>query len=275
MFRSIQILLAGVFLLNLVGCASSKLPRAAKPYSGAASLSQPRTASRPPSATAGAPPASSFEAKAPSTAAPSAGPGELVPATIGVPPSPSSTSTYRIGPKDLLRVEVFQVAELSSQERVSDDGDIVMPLIGAVRVAGLTPKEAEDHVARLLEADYLQNPQVNIFVEEFASQKVTVSGSVEKPGVFPLQGRTTLTQAVALAGGLTDLADNEQVILFRGQGTPTAQAYVIDVDQIDEGALEDPLIIGDDRVFVPKSGSAVFVKRVSETLRGFVNLSAL
>ena len=186
-----------------------------------------------------------------------------------------STSVYRIGPDDLLRVEVFQVAELSSQERVSDDGSIVMPLIGSVRVAGLTPKEAEDQIARLLEADYLQNPQVNIFVQEFASQKVTVSGSVEKPGVFPLQGRMTLTQAVALAGGLTDLADHKQVVLFRGQGTAAAQAYVIDVEQIDEGALEDPVVIGSDRVFVPKSGSAVFVKRVSETLRGFVSLGTL
>ncbi len=195
-----------------------------------------------------------------------------MPATLGVPPTASTVGNYRIGPQDLLKVEVFQVDELTSRERVGDDGRIVMPLIGPIPVAGLTPQEAEDKIAYLLGVDYLQDPQVSIFIEEYASQKVTVSGTVEKPGVFPLKGRTTLTQAIALAGGVGDVADTSQVILFRDQGTPQAQAYVVDVDKIDEGLQEDPVMAGDDRILVPKSGSAAFVKSVTDTLRGFVRV---
>ena len=68
--------------------------------------------------------------------------GPVVPAVVGLPPVPSGNATYRIGPHDLLEIEVFDVEELSSEERVSDGGAIVIPLIGAVKVGGLTPREA-------------------------------------------------------------------------------------------------------------------------------------
>ena len=192
-----------------------------------------------------------------------------VPTVEGIPPDAGATDTYRIGEHDLLKIEVFQVSELSSEERVAEDGTIVMPLIGPVEIGGSTPKEAEERIAGILAQNYLQDPQVNIFVKEYASQKVTVTGSVKQPGVFPLTGHTTLLQAVALAGGADELANTKGIILFRGE-SGNARAYVINLGKIQEGALHDPTIIGNDRIVVPKSGSAKLIKNISETLRGFV-----
>ncbi|MEA3275985.1 MAG: polysaccharide biosynthesis/export family protein [Pseudomonadota bacterium] len=198
--------------------------------------------------------------------------GELVPASIGLPPDPGPRGTYRIGPHDLLQIEVFQVEELSSQERVSEEGFIVMSLIGAVPVGGLTPKEAEEVIAAALGRSYLQNPQVNVFVSEYASQDVTVTGAVNRPGVFPMKGRTTLLQAIAQAEGVDPLANEEEIIIFRSQARGGAQAYVVNLEKIQEGALQDPLLVANDRVVVAQSGGAVFFKGLTDTLRGFVRL---
>lgn len=200
---------------------------------------------------------------------------DLVPAVQGLPPDPGDQRTYRIVPGDVLKVEVFQVEELSSEEKVSEDGDIVMPLIGPVRVAGMTPKEAEARLAAILGKDYLQNPQVDIDVTESTSQQVTVMGAVNKPGVFPIAGRTTLLQAIALAEGTDRVAKDEEVVVFRPDASGAMQAYVVDLDAIKRGELSDPILVGDDRVVVPESGSAVFIKEVADTLRGFVRLPGI
>lgn len=198
--------------------------------------------------------------------------GNLVPAVKGLPPDPGESGTYRISKDDLLKIEIFQVAELSSEERVNEQGEIIMPLIGPVKVGGLTPKAAEAHIAAILGKDYLQNPQVDIDVTESASQQVTVMGSVNKPGVFPISGRTTLLQGIALAEGTDKLANEEEVVLFRPDRSGNILAYVIDLEAIQRGELQDPTLIGDDRVVVPESGSAAFLKEVTDTLRGFVRL---
>lgn len=194
----------------------------------------------------------------------------LIPAIIGLPPNPTATAEYVIGSGDLLTIEVFQVPELSSKERVDQGGNVVLPLIGPTRIGGLTREQAEAQIAAELGRDYLQNPQVNIFIEEYASQRVTVAGSVKKPGVFPLTGPTTLVQALAMAEGLTPVAEEEAVVLFRRTDDGRSQAYVIDVSQVYEGKLTDPLMIGGDRIVVPESGTEVFVKGLTDTLRGFV-----
>jgi len=194
----------------------------------------------------------------------------LVPAVAGLPTDPGSAGEQRLSPGDVLAVEVFQVEELSSRERVGDDGAIVMPLIGSVPIAGLTTDQAEARIAAALQKDYLQNPQVNIFVEEFANMKFTVGGAVNHPGVFELTGDTTLLQAIANAEGVTDLADPTQVILFRSNASDGIGAYVVNLNEIEKGELRDPLLASNDKIMVPKSGSAVFLKSLGDTLRGFV-----
>ena len=151
------------------------------------STTAPARSAPPPTSTRSAPamarePAAVSGGGASATAQGGAG---LVPAVQGLPPDPGDSGTYRLAPGDVIKVQVFQVDELSSEERVSEDGEIVMPLIGPVPVGGMTPKAAEAHIAGILGKDYLQNPQVDIYVTESANQQITVMGSVNKPGCLP------------------------------------------------------------------------------------------
>lgn len=210
------------------------------------------------------------------TEADSAAPGasaasaKVVPAIMGPPPALGPAETMRIGPGDLLQLQVFQAPEMSSKERVMTNGQIFLPLIGAVEVAGLTAEEAEQLIARKLGANYLQNPQVNLFVEESASQKVTVLGDVGAPGVFPLKGQMTLMEAIALARGTKNTAKDD-VVIFRGAGTQHVKAYVVDLEEVQAGTISNPMLAGGDTIHVAQSGTAVFFDK----LLGYVRLGAI
>ncbi|MCB2263528.1 MAG: polysaccharide biosynthesis/export family protein [Candidatus Thiosymbion ectosymbiont of Robbea hypermnestra] len=201
--------------------------------------------------------------------------GRAVPIVDGPPPNPGRDIVYRIRPYDLLEIRVFQADELSGNERVSGDGKIILPLIGGVSIVGLTPREAERKLAHVLRRAYLQDPQVDLFVAEYADQEITVSGAVHKPDVFPIKGRTSLMQAIAQAGGLERLAKEDEIIVFRGQGTPQARIYIVDFDAVRNGSLPDPVLVANDRILVPESAGAFFFKEVMDTLRGFVSLIPL
>lgn len=196
--------------------------------------------------------------------------GKPIPAIVGIPGDPGPAHAYRIGPHDRLTIKVFQVEELTTDGRVNAAGSFVMPLIGKVKISGLTPSEAEQFIANRLGERYLNNPQVSILISESAGHKVTVTGHVKSPGVFPLVGRTTLMQAIAMAGGLDEVAKQEQVLLFRRQGQGDVNAYVVDLASIQKGKLADPVIVGDDRVVVPKSGAAVLTKTAGHVLTTWV-----
>lgn len=161
---------------------------------------------------------------------------------------------------------------MSTEERVAENGSIVMPLIGPVAVSGLTTEQAERTIATALQKDYLQDPQVNIFVKEYANMNITVGGSVEKPGVFPLTGTTTLLQAIAQAQGVTTLANPSEVVVFRSIDGRGINAYVVDLTEIEQGRMSDPILASNDKIMVPKSGSKVFLKNLGDTLRGFVRI---
>jgi polysaccharide export outer membrane protein len=183
-------------------------------------------------------------------------------------------SDYRIGPLDLLEITVFQVEDLSRRVRVNSSGQISLPLIGAVRAGGRTVAELERDIAAALAEHYLRDPQVTVFVEEFTSQRVTVEGAVRKPGIFPITGRTTLLQAIALSEGFSDLADEETVVVFRTiEGKRMAALF--DVRAIRAGAAEDPVLYGDDIVVVERSGPRSLLRGIVDTLRGFVGFRAI
>jgi polysaccharide export outer membrane protein len=201
--------------------------------------------------------------------------GNLIPAVIGIPPDPGSAAVHKISAGDVLTVDVFQVDELSTEERVGDSGSIVMPLIGTVNVAGLTTEQAESKIAAALRQDYLQDPQVNVFVKEYANMRITVGGAVEKPGVFPLTGTTTLLQAIAQAEGVTNLANEKEVVVFRTNQTNDINAYVVNIKEIQQGQMHDPVLASNDKIIVPKSGTAVFFTNVRDSLRGFINFGML
>lgn len=169
---------------------------------------------------------------------------------------------YRVGPSDLLAVKVFQVEDLDREVRVNNAGEISLPLIGVLPAAGRTVNELEAEIARLYGERYLRSPQVSVFVEEFASQRVTVGGAVKKPGIFPMTtSRLTLLQAVALAEGVQETASVRNVLVFREQGGTRSFAR-FDMKAIQNGELADPELMGEDVVVVDTSTGKVALQNL-------------
>lgn len=156
---------------------------------------------------------------------------------------------YRISPLDVLSIKVFQVEELSLDTQVDAAGQLTYPLIGKVKAAGLTTVELADEIGAKLSERYLQSPQVLVVVKQAVSQKVTVEGSVTQPGVFEMEGSTSLLQAIAMARGPTRVASLRDVVIFRtieGQ----RMAAVFDLKEVRRGAQADPELRGGDVVVV-------------------------
>jgi polysaccharide export outer membrane protein len=109
---------------------------------------------------------------------------------------------YILGPEDVIKIDVLDVPELSKTTvRVANDGMISLPLIGRVRAAGLTAEQLRKELEDKWGENYLQDPQVTVFVNQFKAKPVSVIGAVEKPGLYPLTGRRTLIEMLSMAGG--------------------------------------------------------------------------
>lgn len=177
---------------------------------------------------------------------------------------PTSSSSV-IAARDVLRVTVFQVPDLSVPEvRVDGAGLIELPLIGSVRAAGRTPTQLAEDIRVRLAARYLQNPQVTVSVDTPSVPKVTIDGAVGQPGVFEMQGRTTLMQAIAMARGTTNISNSRSVAVFRtidGQRS----AAIFDLTAIRRGQAEDPVLMNDDVVVVD-------VSRLNSALRDAIGI---
>jgi len=127
----------------------------------------------------------------------------------------------KFGPGDLIEVSVYNVPELSSKARVSNAGDVYLPLIDYVHVEGLTQEEAQTLIEkRLADGGFVRNPHVTIFVDEAASQGVTVIGEVQRPGIYPDIADHRLYEIVSEAGGFSPTASRKIAILRRNQTEP-------------------------------------------------------
>jgi polysaccharide biosynthesis/export protein len=160
-------------------------------------------------------------------------------------------SDYKIGLQDLLELKVFDLKELDQTVRVADDGSITLPLLGRLQVAGLSKGELETLIAKMLEERYVRNPQVTIFVREYQSKKVAVSGAVKKPDTYEMLGEKTLLEMISLAGGL-DHDLGKEIIIFRPTEEGT-QRISIDLDKLvyeADPALNVAVMPGD-IVYVP------------------------
>lgn len=154
---------------------------------------------------------------------------------------------YKIGPKDLLEITVFGLDEMNKIVRVSEDGNITLPLIGEIEVEDLTKSELEQKLARLLEEKYLHNPQVTIFIREYQSKRVSIIGAVKEPGRYELLGRQTLLHMIAQAGGMTDQA-GDQIIVVREETDGSSRSLRISIDDLileGDSSLNIPLEPGD------------------------------
>ena len=136
------------------------------------------------------------------------------------------TSTYTIGPKDLLEIKVFEVPELNIQRRVGEDGSINLPLIGDVPAQGMTAAEFTLHLKKLLEERYVQRASVDVQLAEFRSKPIVVIGAVKSPGNLAFSGRWTLLEALAAAGGLADAHDNVVYVMRRAENGLTDQVSI-------------------------------------------------
>jgi len=158
-----------------------------------------------------------------------------------------------IGNGDLLEVSVYGAPEFVKQARVADSGDISLPLVGSVHVAGLTIREAELALAqRLSDGEFFFKPQVSIFVKEYASQGISVLGEVQKPGIYPLPGDRTLFDALSAAGGVTPKAGNSITVTHR-TGKQGSQTVVMPSNETLPPASNVPVMPGD-IVVVSKAG---------------------
>jgi polysaccharide export outer membrane protein len=167
---------------------------------------------------------------------------------------------YRVGTNDLLDIEVLNLENGKRTVRVNAAGYITMPLIGQVTVAGLTQQQVEAQIAALYGEKYLQNPQVSVFIKEFTTERITVDGAVAKPGIYPLVGQMTLLRVIALAGGFGQIANSQQVMLFRQGDKGERQVATFDVERIRSGKDPDPVIRGDDLIVVQRDSARALLK---------------
>ena len=164
--------------------------------------------------------------------------------------APTATkSSYQLSPLDVLQVKVYNEPDLDTIYKISADGFVVMPLIGQVKVGGLTVSAAQAKMKELFEKDYLVTADVSIFVMEYAPRRVYVIGQVNRPGeaLFPPEEGLTLSKAIAGAGGTTRIAKDRGINVKRKLSDGTIRVFEVDLKAIlnDKNATDFPLQDGD------------------------------
>jgi len=164
----------------------------------------------------------------------------------------AASRPYLIGPFDKLHIDVFGVADLAREVQIDASGRLSFPLIGVVEAAGLTPGELAAAIEARLTGRFVRQPQVTVNLIETVSQVITVDGEVGEPGLYPVIGDMTLIRAVATAGGTTQLAGLENVVVFR---TVEGQRYagLYNLKAIRQGNYEDPQMYAGDVIVVSES----------------------
>lgn len=187
---------------------------------------------------------------------------ELV--ALAVSSGAAGGAAYRIGPEDSIRIQIFGVPDLSQEYRVDGNGEIVMPLIGAVAVSGLTLSEAERLIAQRYGESYLRSPQVTVQVTEYRSQQYTVMGSVEHPKVYSSSRQTTLIEALALAGGVSDNAGEFVYVTDRIRDAETGalqvRSMIIPIEDLLRHPGKHNVVLGEGALVNVPSGGFVFVE---------------
>jgi polysaccharide export outer membrane protein len=177
--------------------------------------------------------------------------------SFGVPDAASAMpqpASYRIGPLDTLTIAIFRVPDLSGDVQVNEAGKFTLPLIGEIEAGGKTTDELAAYLKGRLSQRFLQDPEVQVMVKASVSQKVTVEGAVTQPGIYPIAGKTSLLQAVALARGTDEDANPRRVVIFR-QIEGKRQAAAFDLVSIRRGQMGDPEVFGNDIIVVDDSKS--------------------
>ena len=176
----------------------------------------------------------------------------------------SYSADYLIGPGDVIEISVYDNDDLKTRVRVGDDGSIIMPLLGQIKVDEMTIPQLSAKITELLADGYLVNPQVNVFVIEFRSQKVVVLGRVKQPGLIELSGSISLLELISKAGGLEIDAGDTATIKRQENGKDTIIAIDL-LSLIEGGDLSQNLPVRDgDTVVISKAGMCYVTGEVEQ-----------
>jgi polysaccharide export outer membrane protein len=191
-------------------------------------------------------------------AAPAAPPAQ----TERVTPS-SDNRDYVVGPQDVLKITVFDEAQLTGMFRVDNDGAFQYPFIGRVTAAGRTLREIEGELTKRLAEGYVKRPQVALEVDQYRSRSLFIVGEVRTPGKYPLTGQMTLIEALAQAGYTTPSAGSDVLILRSASAdaagrelTPeqATQTTRINLTELQAGRTTSNIVLKEgDTIFVPKA----------------------
>ncbi len=191
--------------------------------------------------------------------------------TAGPPPA-FVQPEYVIGPGDVLDVVFLFHSDLSTRSLVvRPDGMISLPYLGDVEAAGRTPMQLDSLLTRSF-GEILRSPEISVIVKETAAQQVYVLGEVHAPGVFPIQGPTSLVQAIARAGGMLRSASREHVVVLRRVAPDRVVGVEVNAADILEGRrMSDDLLLRNyDIVYVPKRplySAADFMETINQVMR--------
>ena len=199
-------------------------------------------------------PESDIAAQAPAAVAPV---DASVPLPVSDSPLPTAGSeapaggTLRLDAGDVLEIRVFDTPELSGKFRVDSQGDISLPVGGSVKVKGLMPEQVQSAIEqRFRQRDILRDPHVEVFVLEYATQRVTVMGEVRNPGVYPMAGKRNVLDFVSAAGGPTNSASKTAILTRKNSLTPPIS---VDLNGSQPNGPQ-PQIEPGDRIVVTRAG---------------------
>ena len=176
----------------------------------------------------------------------------------------ANAQEYVLGAGDLLKITVYENDDLTTNARVSGDGMVSVPLVGDMKVGGMTVSDAEKRIAKALGKGYVVDPHVAVFVVEYKSKKVTILGEVMKPGLYELDGNSTLLEIISKAGGLTDKAGSTVSIKRKGRKKDTSLA--INLKRLfEKGDMSANINVKDgDDIFVTQSGLVYVTGQVNK-----------
>lgn len=159
---------------------------------------------------------------------------------------------YIIGPEDVLEVSIWKNQDISREVRVRPDGKISLPLIGEIRAAGLNVELLRKTITERVK-EYQEGAVVSIIVKEINSYKIFILGEVVRPGVFLLKAKTSVLQALALAGGFNQFASKNKVVVIRNKKDGITEKIRININEIvKEGSMDkDVILMPQDTIFVP------------------------
>ena len=173
-----------------------------------------------------------------------------------------ANSNVKLGVGDLIEISVFGVPDLSTKARISGSGDVYFPLIDYVHIADLTTDEAQELIQKRLEdGGFVRGPHVSIFVDESASQAITLVGEVNHPGAYPAIGERRLFDLISAAGGLTDRAGRNVTIERRGD--PSQKVELQLSANMTENTQDNVDIFPGDTIIVSRAGIVYVVGDVN------------